>query len=570
MENNTMLSDTPVQESHGGGYIALGFQGHTCFTWSHVLQQVVASSPHEFNAMRLKATYGAQFCNENFTVYPEKGEPYFDYQALADEVMQKCQEAGVYRESKQRVNGTWATQDGLVCNSGVAFNDKGEIVPRVSPDRSYLLPVGKSGLDLSPDDALAAPNEVLEFERAFDAWEWSTPDARRFVLGWVACGVYSGALTWRPHLYITGRAGAGKSTLARTLGALFGKGACRPTGQLTQAGILQKLEGRSIPCIIDETEAGKSNKSTLAALDVARWASSMTEDDDGVLRATSRGEAKGYRAFGPFAFLGINLPRLEQADQSRAVTLEMLSQRRDAVGGVPRLFLDERYCAAQGRKLRRLALSRWPTFQTALPLIRDAIMRKGGTAREADTMGSLLAGYWCLTSAAVPTAMDVSSLTAGVEFASKADMFAESDEARCLDVLLYGSVTVPVKERLGEFVRSMTVAEAVRHYCAQPEAQQRLERVLQTSGVRVLQEDGAWKLAVVSSPEHKELQRFYAGSVWKKGCWSAVLRRMPGGRKATQRIAGRSSKVTILNVPEDLLHDDSVSSSVAGEWRSAA
>lgn len=570
--NKTWFSDesSNTQGTPGGG-IALGFRGDTYYVWSHLSQQVAALTPGAFTAMRLKATFGATWCNLRYTARPDKGEPYFDYQALADDVMDACQDAGVYRESKRREAGTWLAEGGgLVCNGDVCFDDRGQLQARVAPGRSYVLPVGK-GLDLSPADVPATPSEVLEFERALDAWEWSIPDAGRFVLGWVACAVYSGALTWRPHLYITGRAGAGKSTLARMLGTVFGRGVARPTGQLTQAGLLQTLGGRAIPCIIDETEFGKSNKSTLAALDVARWASSMTEDDDGVLRGTARGEAVGYRVFSPFAFLGINLPKLEHADQSRAVTLEMLRQKRAADGGTPRLFVDECYGAEQGRKLRRLALTRWQVFQAALPLLRDCIMRKGGTARQADTMGSLLAGYWSIISAVVPTAADVSSLMAGVEFTSKADAFAESDEARCLDVLLYRSVTVPVAEELGEFVRTMTVADAVQRYCAQPQAQQRLERTLQTYGVRLLEEDGVWKMAVVSSPEHRELQRCYAGSSWRRGSWSAILRRLPGGRRDTQRIAGRSSKVTAFNVPQDLLLADSTPSGAGPvKWRLAA
>ena len=385
--NNKLFSDTSAPEPVPGGGVPLGFQGSTYYMWSHLSQQVVAMPPSAFTAMRLKATFGASWCNTNYRVVPEKGEPYFDHEALTDDIMDACQGVGVYRESKRRVAGTWLAEDGgLICNSDVAFDEKGQTQPRVAPGRPYVLPVCRSGLDLAPEDVLAAPDEVLEFERAFDAWEWSTPDAGRFVMGWVACAVFSGALTWRPHLYVTGGAGAGKSTLARAFGALFGKGAARPAGQLTQAGLLQSLGGRAIPCIVDETEAGKANKSTLAALDVARWASSMTEDDDGVLRGTARGAAVGYRVFSPFAFLGINLPRLEHADQSRAVSLEMLSQRRTADGSVSRLLADESYCARQGRKLRRLAVSRWPVFQAALSLLRTAIMHRGGTARQADTL----------------------------------------------------------------------------------------------------------------------------------------------------------------------------------------
>ena len=570
MSKETFLDAALAKQSVRGGGVALGYVGDIYYVWSWVLQQVFPFPPAAFTALRLKAVFGAVFCNDHYTVLPEKGEPYFDFMAMADDIMAACQEVGPYRESKRRGAGTWLAEDGgLVCNSETAFNDRGEVLPRVAADSSYVLPVDRAGLDLSPDDAVATAEDVREFERAFGSWEWASADSWRYLMGWAACAVYCGALAWRPHLYITGRAGAGKSTLARLLGSAFGRGVARPLGQLTQAGLLQTLAGRAIPVIVDETEAGKSNKSTLAALEVARWASSMTENDAGILRGTSRGAPIGYRVFSSFAFLGITLPKLDAADESRAVTLEMHSQKL----GVPsRLLTDEAYAAVQGRKLRRLALSRWPVFQAALPLVRAAILAKRGTARQADTLGALLAGSWCLRSAAVPTAADIENLTRGVVFATKDEAFAESDEARCLDVLLYSTVTVPVQERLGEFPRSMTVADAVRHYCAEPHAQRRLERALQKFGVRVLEGDGVWQLAVVSCPEHKELARFYGASIWKKGSWAAILRRLPGGINSTQRVAGRSRKVSIFNVPEDLLHsDDNVPSApAAAEWRLAA
>ena len=565
---NNMLSsvseDVSTHQEITGGFIALGQRGESCFAWSRIMKAVVELTPAAFTARKLKACFGALWCNMFYMVYPEEGEPYFDHQALADDIQEQCQRIGRYRDSKQREAGAWLSADGgLVINSAAVWRNDGQSVERVGDD-GYVYP-DDNDLDLSADDVPATPEEVLEVEQAFDSWDWSDMAAAAHILGWVACSVFAGALSCRPHLFVTARAGTGKSLLSRAIGAIFGNGVVRPTGSLTQAGIMQKLKGRAVPCIVDETEAGQSaQQSTLAALDVARWSYSMSEHEDGVLRGTAAGKALGYRAFSPFLFLGVNVPKLGHADQTRAVVLEMQNQKPGANGVVPRLLSDERYCAEVGRKLRRLAVLRWPTFQAALVLFRQGIIGQGGSTRMADTLGSLLAGYWCFKSAAVPSSKDVSTLVECLQLPVHIEAFGESDELRCLDVLLYSKVIVPVAEWNGEMVRSMTVAEAIRQYCAEPEAQRRLESVLQNYGMRVLDDDGVWKVAVACSSSHKELLKMFSGSPWKKGNWSLLLRRLTGGAGSTQRLAGRSCKVTLFNVPSDLLGLPGASSSTSG------
>jgi len=555
--NNNMLSlvteEVSTNQEFSGGYIALGQEGELSCVWSLMLKSVVKFAPAGFTARKMKAACGTRWCNEGYTVYPDEGEPYFHHQGLADDIQDACQRIGRYQESKRREAGAWLGSDGgLVINSATVWRSSGEPVARVGED-GYVYP-DENDLELSADDVPATAAEVLQFEQAFDSWEWSDIAASAHILGWIACSVFAGALTCRPHLFVTARAGTGKSLLSRALGGVFGRGVVRPTGSLTQAGILQKLKGRAVPCIVDETEAGLSaQKSTLAALDVSRWSYSMSESEDGVLRGTAGGAALGYRTFSPFLFLGVNVPKLGHADQTRAVVLEMQRQKPSIKGGVPRLLSDERYCEEMGRKLRRLAVSRWPSFQAALPLFRQGIICQGGSTRMADTIGSLLAGYWCLKSAAIPGSEDVSSLVECLQLPAHIEAFGESDEIRCLDTLLYSKVTVPVAEWNGEMVRSETVADAIRQLCAAPRSQGQLDTALQTYGVRVLSVDDVWKVAVACSPSHRELLRMFAGSAWKKGNWSLLLRRLPGGAGDTQRMAGRTCKVTVFNVPEDLL-----------------
>ncbi len=173
----------------------------------------------------------------------------------------------------------------------------------------------------------------------------------------------------------------------------------------------------------------------------------------------------------------------------------------------------------------------------------------------ADTLGSLLTCYWCIKSAELPEMDDMSTLVEYRELQAHVEAFGESDEFRCLDVLLYSNVRVLVVEEHWEVARTMNVGEAIRQYCADPDVQTqtRLGIALQNYGVRVRDDDGVWKTAVPCSASYKALQAMFARTAWKNGNWSLLLCRLPGGTGDTQRIAGRTCKVSMFNVPEDLL-----------------
>lgn len=55
-------------------------------------------------------------------------------------------------------------------------------------------------------------------QRLFDlanAFRWRNPGSGAMLAGWCALAPVAGALRWRPHLWITGGTGSGKSTVMK-------------------------------------------------------------------------------------------------------------------------------------------------------------------------------------------------------------------------------------------------------------------------------------------------------------------------------------------------------------------
>src|SRR5690606_14044185 len=122
---------------------------------------------------------------------------------------------------------------------------------------------------------------------------------------------------------------------------------------------------------------------------------------------------------------------------------------------------------------------------------------------------------------------------------------------RCQEALL--SRVTSFRFMDGDYVtsQSLSIGEAVKRVCEHPTGAFEIVERLAQLGLRVYRDKstGVWQLMVVNSPDHQELRKIFAQSKWSSG-WSTVLRRLPGGRESTQRIAAgfRAAKVTIFNL----------------------
>jgi len=106
------------------------------------------------------------------------------------------------------------------------------------------------------DNALKIQDEFFEFVCAWgfrgrmDAW---------LLTGWHLAQYLQAMWPWRPHLWMTGSAGSGKTLMNELLGTISGKLALRCEGQtLTEPGLRQSVGYDSVLIFIDEIE--KSQK----------------------------------------------------------------------------------------------------------------------------------------------------------------------------------------------------------------------------------------------------------------------------------------------------------------------
>jgi hypothetical protein len=126
--------------------------------------------------------------------------------------------AGIFDpQGKSRGTGAHLTENGeLVIHCGDKIYVTGEHAGYQDPGLidGYVYPAGPSRPRPDPLEQSSAAGEILLAH--LKAWSWFREvEDPMLALGWIGCALVGGALDWRPHAWITGGSGTGKSTLAK-------------------------------------------------------------------------------------------------------------------------------------------------------------------------------------------------------------------------------------------------------------------------------------------------------------------------------------------------------------------
>lgn len=342
-----------------------------------------------------------------------------DRDAVVNAIIRTADSRGVYDDSYRRGRGAWWDRSRLVIHLGDRLNVDGRDVPLSEIKSAYVYEAGTLLADRGETPLSNADGvRLLDIARMF---RWEQRVSADLLCGWVFLAPICGALKWRPHVWLTGSAGSGKTSIVADFARklipagvpIFGQ------GDSTEAGLRQELDSDARPILIDESESDDQKARARIENVIAMLRQSSSDSGAKTYRGTAGGKSLSFMVRSMAMLSSIGIAVKQQQDVERIAVLALKSKR----DGDPQanswaaIKTELNWIGADASissRLFRRAIDMVPVIMEAIDRFTEAIANHEGfgTQRHGDQYGALLAGAWCLTHDRAPTKEEAVSTVA--------------------------------------------------------------------------------------------------------------------------------------------------------------
>ena len=490
---------------------SLGYLSGTYYYYSRGEQAVVAL---QAGAHGKKNLYRLAPHSHWVTNYPGKKDD-FDENSAASSLMATCQVAGIFSINRVRGRGVWMDNNNPVIHYGDKVTIEGkDYLPHLTTGR-YVYELAEAlGFPeckpLSDEKGQAFPDLIKKLR-------WETPEQAMWFSGWLVCALIGGALPWRPHIWLTGGAQSGKTTLSGIIKTVLRNNCLYIKSVSTEAGIRQTLKADCISVVMDEAERedATSHSRIQAILTLARQASS--DDDSRIVKGTPTGNALNFQIRSPFCLSSINSALVQSADKSRFTNIELSSvklsgddyhQWKSSIDGL----LSEKYIHALYQRIFMMV----PIIVQNAKHLARAIEDKTGDRRLGDQYGALLAAYKSYSENKALTSEDAKWLIDDIKFdTEKENANGINDQHSLLNKIMQHIMRVPKDKGFEE----LTIAEMCQRVHKNRDINNECKIALGNIGIKVMED----QIAIAN--DNDNLAEILKNSRWPHN-WQQTLKRI--------------------------------------------
>lgn len=526
-------------------FIPLGYNNDTYYYLSRSTKQIhaLSSSAHKRSSFTSICPQDAFWMSY---VPQKKGNP--DWDQASSRMMDECQKAGLFDSENIRGRGAWYDRGRSVLHLGNRLIIDGEPVDILTRPGKYIYELAPT-LE-GPGEVVMSDEEARDILSVSQQFSWEHPISALYLIGWIMLAPICGAIQWRPHVWITGSPGTGKSTIMdRFTTPLLGNMAIVAQGDSTEAGIRQTLKHDALPVILDEAESEGDKGAARRDLIIQMIRQASSDGSARTIKGGATGHATSFHVRSMFMLGSVGVSLKNAADQSRIAILPVLRSTRDWREVEAKIAA---ITPGTSRRLIARSVAMIPTIRHNTNLLADAIVKVINNQRLADQHGILLAGAVGMMHMRKLTQDEAEAfIEEHRAHILNESRIIESDEWQCLSHILEQPIRMdrttgsPVTLSVGELIHAAQGYDAVHSMTDSAAA-------LIRHGIKL---DTARQVLFIAQ-SHSQLATLFRGTPWQ-ACWHRPLLRIPEivKKEIKVRFAG-GSPCRAIEVPLSLITGD--------------
>lgn len=454
---------------------------------------------------------------------------------VAPRLIQACHAKGIYEPVKIYGTGAWSIGGDIYVNTGrkVWKRSTGEFLDHtdVKIDGAFVRGPEVYNLDVEP----LRTKEAHEYYKICQMPSWKKPISGLLLAGWSVIAPVGGALDHRPHIFVTGPKGSGKSTIIeKVVEAILAGCHFRQDGGSTEAGLRRLIGESSRPAVMDEFE-GENKRDAENVQKIIFWARKAFS---GGIFSNAYGT---FRQQSCVCFSAINPLILQGADNDRITLLELEVDNRAGSADRYRKFSDaihEVLTKEYASRMVKRTLTHIDTLKANAKTFTKHAADILGSKRDGDVIGPMLAGAYLLHSDKLLTDEGAK------EWMEKQDWswHGEDKDISDSEKLIQHIMTSRVRYDIEGQSRESSIGEMVWRVSKGTEGADASAMALRQYGLMVRGDE----LLVANSS--RPLQKILADTPWVS--WKRTLGDYKGahnyGNKPVYFMAGLSGKVTAI------------------------
>ena len=526
--NTSVFDDAPFQ--------LLGYDHDHYFFLSDGTGQIKTLTADKMNSSHLMTLAHMQWWEFTFPKMAKGGG--FDDNQARNALIQESHKKGVFDPDRLRGLGAWEDKGRSILHLGDMVICAGDRIPlrEFRLDTEYIY---ERAIPISDEQAPPLPaSEANRLVQLCELLTWERPINGRLLAGWCVASIICGSLPWRPHVFITGPSGTGKSWIVNNIiKFICGKFVKGMYGGTSEAAMRRVIGNNGFSVFFDEFE-GENEETKRHIQSILQFGRACSSNDDFKIYKAKQGGA-GVDSYLPRACIGmsaISVGLQQRADISRVSVLGLKKGSPDYFKSTIQPFQNQYFTKEFACGIRARAVSQIANIIRNIKPFQEAVTERLGDRRGGDQYGTLLSCAFSLFSGGAATEESARLYVNEQNWDDHVIDRNQNDERRCLATILQYIIRL-------DNGSSKNVAELVDLAASSVMDNDTLaaQKTLARHGIKYV--EGGFAV----SNDHTAIGKMLERTPWPSN-WGKMLARCDGATKPAQPmfIGGKTSRAVML------------------------